>query len=194
MRLWASLAAGLGLFISHANAVYTDEAYVVDWQKDQIGLLKPEFTVWLENGLIASLTDANVLAVLNSTTGDIQWRRQLDKEVTGLAAAGDQVFTAMKTDTDGAVISAWSLTKAILSWNVQLNEPVTTLAVTSNESGITVGSAGKLQGLGTDSGARLWEVDVKGSPVRGIAIDKSSVFVMQERGKWETFFWFVQLS
>lgn len=180
MKTWISVACVLAGLRS-ATAVFTDEAYVVDWHKEQIGLLRPDTTLWSPAaGLIAAVTDKNVLAVLNGTSGDIKWRTQLDEPVTAVADAPGHVVTVSNRGNGQSSVAAWNLQDALQSWDLTVNGRAEMIIASRNGATVLTGSPGKLRSLDASTGSQLWDIGINGTPLRGLSLDQGYGLIVEE--------------
>eukprot|EP00079_Xenopus_tropicalis_P031908 XP_017945679.1 PREDICTED: ER membrane protein complex subunit 1 isoform X1 [Xenopus tropicalis] len=115
---WVSLlVASLAL----SGAVYEDQVGKFDWRQQFVGRIK---FASLESGLgakkLIAATDKNIIAALNSRTGDLLWRH-VDKDtsegsVDALMMLGQDAITV----SGGRLLRSWETNIGALNWEASL--------------------------------------------------------------------------
>ncbi|XP_053546268.1 ER membrane protein complex subunit 1 [Bombina bombina] len=115
-------AVKLCALLSLAAAVYEDQVGKFDWRQQYVGRLK--FAA-LESGLgakkLIAVTEKNIIAALNSRTGDLLWRH-VDKDtaegsVDGLLMLGQDAITI---SGGGHLLRSWETNIGGLNWEAVL--------------------------------------------------------------------------
>ncbi|KAK9472459.1 uncharacterized protein V1510DRAFT_417585 [Dipodascopsis tothii] len=166
MRLLA-LVLGATLAAAPAAALFSDEAYSIDWHVPQIGALDAARTV-LDAENTVTMTEANVLAGLDSRTGAVRWRlppacADGDRFVERLGL--DRVVVATTCAGRGRVAAVDAAT-GYVQWEAAVG-PVA--AVEATGEAVYVGTAaGDVVRLDPATGAAAWTA-AAGARVHGLA-------------------------
>lgn len=116
--LKVALGAAVALATS-ANAMFPDEAGQIDWYRKQIGVPKemvPLASSGNSKGGILAITHHNVLASLNSTSGEIDWRHIFDDSdpIKILKVRGNQALTL--SGANETAVRVWDTQSGSISW------------------------------------------------------------------------------
>lgn len=164
------LAGLLGLFASHVSAVYIDEANVIDWHHEQIGIVSDVITAQLPTLGVPSIletlfgvyTESNVLAVLNASDESLVWRRQFSGTIkshtlTSLGDSAMEVLLSITQETNGAVHSRvfqWDLSDGALVWELALEGEVT--GITYDEGVGYLATGNTVHSIDLKTGTIVW--------------------------------------
>ncbi|ANB13193.1 Emc1p [Sugiyamaella lignohabitans] len=175
-------SVSVSLLASGVSAVFSDEAYVVDWAKNPIGYLNSQNTVVARGSsnseaIIGTFTESSVLASINGTDGTTLWRRWLDEsDSSSQTHAVSSKYLAkvnnglnelfVSASSDGRVI-AWDPITGLAEWDISLEETVSAIngvaaSANANTDQVFVAlKSGFLLKLDALSGSRTWSSDLE---------------------------------
>lgn len=162
------------IIFSPALAVFSDEAYHIDYHHALLGVPQPETAFFhrpsanSKGSLLYSLSEKGVLGAINPKDGSIVWRQPLldtecseaHKGLLGAVAEGNTIFSAI----NGGV-QAWDAAEGRLVWEqlgggVSKDLEVLGLGGTAKDIltlTATRATTGIIRKLTADSGEILWE-------------------------------------
>ncbi|ODQ63275.1 DUF1620-domain-containing protein [Nadsonia fulvescens var. elongata DSM 6958] len=126
MKPFVSLIFGLIGLVTLTSSVYVDEAFKTDWQLSHVGQLTYGNTVLLKDSVIA-WTEANILASINSTNGELIWRKKFDEILcNGIliqsSSSSEYVNLALYDSSKGtSTISKWSISDGFLEYSFTID-------------------------------------------------------------------------
>lgn len=163
----------LTFFASQASAVFSDEANVIDWQRQQIGVVSDIITVELphheEPSLTSTLfgvyTESNIFAVLNASDESLLWRRQFPDsikfhKIVSLGESKSTILLSTSSEVDGASSSKlfqWDMRDGALIWELPLEGEVTAVSYNSDGS-LYVATGHVVHSINLDSGISILSI------------------------------------
>lgn len=178
------------LFTASANALFTDEAFVVDWHKQALGTLSPSRILFSPSSL-TTFSDSSILASIDPSNGHILWRHYLDSYIAqdSILARLDAstVLLAAASASDPAVtrVAGFVEQSGGLIWqtNFAIGAPLS--VTTASRDIFILASDGIVVRLRHLSGRVAWQfsLDEGYSPVAIAHIEKTSSITLIVRSQ-----------
>ncbi|KAJ1678427.1 hypothetical protein EV182_004067, partial [Spiromyces aspiralis] len=172
MKLATVIALVPLLLATLCRAVYNDEAGVIDWHREQIGV--PKLTVthsWGNLSHIYVATERNVLAAVEPTDGSLVWRHVLGggpgQQIDSLHAHKDKVLT-VNGDSDKVEVRVWDAQSSRLLWETS-EDVALTGSGSRGERAVFLPNGDLVVILGdrlvrfTSEGKKVWSAELDGS-------------------------------
>lgn len=200
----ASALLGALTLLPSALAVFADDAYVVDYHHQLLGVPQPHTTFFHrprredKASLLYTLSEEGVLGAVNPGTGAIVWRQFLARDANATAAQKGFLRAAEGENTVVSAIAgsvqAWDAVSGRERWSAGFEGDVRDLEVLAAVGGEDVQDVlvlfegqghGVVRRLSGKTGDVVWEYvqEVADVPVQ-VSTNARSVFVVSLHGTW----------
>ncbi|KAI8141918.1 hypothetical protein BJV82DRAFT_670011 [Fennellomyces sp. T-0311] len=171
MSIWPRcLLPVLGIVLCSApsNAIYESQAGVIDWHHAWVG--KSRWAAPIGTSRLVVGTERNVLASLDTESGDIVWRQALDHPVNEFHATATGVLTL----SEASVAQFWNSMTGQLVWERALDGPGKAAVALLDDAVI----ADKSKLVRTSQNHLVWEAPLN-SAVVAVQVQDQVVYLVQ---------------
>lgn len=181
ISVWTVISVLLVICAQVVHALHEDQAGVLDWHHAWIG--KP-LAAQEHNGIIYTATGRNVVAALNASTGEIEWRQLLNNPIRKFQLHNEGLVTV--TDEETPLVQLWEPSTGKLLWEESKvddlskdSKVVDVLILTSGDVAILTSSGSVI--IRTIAGGQHWrwipEVGSSTTPIT-LAEDKGHLYAV----------------